>query len=470
LFKRAINKVVLLPVLLVLSTAVYAGPTGKEIFDGVIQSTPIYDDKELANYVGRLVGEIVQVSEMSDERFTFTLLDSPDVNAFATRDNYVYVNRGLLNYVNNEAQLVSVLAHEVGHITKGHVTAMEGKASGAQVLAALAAMLSGSPEVYDAGMAYANSLIRGHGRNNELEADQAAAEYMAKLGYDPEDMIDMLATMKDMESLQKKRAASQGAPKQTYHGIFSSHPRNDSRLRNAVTRAKEEISTNERDDGAERYRHITDGLIWGENFQEKEAKPTRYSNQSLKVRFDFPDEWKHVLVDQGPAVKGEPEEKTASLYMEPQARTAQTPEEYLYNYLNSPALRDGRTIEPARLKGFTGILEGKDGSPDSRIAVVYYKMNAYIFTGEVADQAQFEEFDKLFIDAIDTFRPISSREIAGQAPKKMRYVKATEATTFDALAEHLKMSEREAEDLRLINGYYPAGEPEAGDWIKIIQQ
>ena len=176
------------------------------------------------------------------------------------------------------------------------------------------------------------------------------------------------------------------------------------------------------------------------------------------------------MVDQGPAVKGEPEEKTASLYMEPQARTAQSPEEYLYNYLKSPALRDGKTIEPARLKGYTGILEGKDGSPDSRIAVVYYKMNAYIFTGEVADQARFEDFDQLFLDAIDTFRPISSREIAGQAPKKMRYVKATEATTFDALAEHLKMSERETEDLRLINGYYPAGEPKAGDWIKIIQQ
>jgi predicted Zn-dependent protease len=152
----------ILSILLVTHSAVImAGPTGKEIFQGVVESTPIYDNKELANYIGQLIGEIVAVSEMKGERFTFTLLDSPDVNAFATRDNYVYVNRGLLNYVSNEAQLVSVLAHEVAHITKGHVTAMEGKASGAQFLAALASILSGSPEVYDAGMQYANSLIRG---------------------------------------------------------------------------------------------------------------------------------------------------------------------------------------------------------------------------------------------------------------------------------------------------------------------
>jgi predicted Zn-dependent protease len=347
---------------------------------------------------------------------------------------------------------------------------MEGKASGAQVLAALAAMLSGSPEVYDAGMQYANSLIRGHGRNNELEADRAAAEYMAKLGYDPENMIDMLSVMKDMESLNKARAAAQGATKQTYHGIFSSHPRNDSRLRNAVTTAASEETAGTRDNGAEKYREMTDGMVWGENFAEKETKPTRYTQEQLRVRFDFPDDWTHVLIDQGPAVKGEPAEAKASLTMVPQPRTAQSPEEYLYNHLNSPQLRDGKEIEPVGLKGFTGILEGSGGKADARIAVIYYKMNAYIFTGEVTDQALFEDFDPLFQKSIDTFRPISNRELSGQAPRKMYYVKATSATTFDALAQSLKLNDRDKEDLRLINGHYPNGEPKPGDWIKIIRQ
>jgi len=464
------KNLLLVPLLAVLSATAYAGPTGKEIFQGVIESTPIYDDKELANYVGNLVAQIVSVSEMSGKRFTFTLLDSQDVNAFATRDNYIYVNRGLLNYVSNEAQLVSVLAHEVAHVTKGHVNSMESKASGAQVLAALAAMLSGSPEVYDAGMAYANSLIRGHGRNNELEADQAAAKYMAELGYNPEDMIEMLSVMKDMESLNKKRAAAQGAPKQTYHGIFSSHPRNDSRLRNAVTKAAQVDSSGTRGNGAERYREMTDGLVWGENFAEKETRPGRYANEKLRVRFDFPEDWKQQPLDQGIGVVGKPESGAASLLMVILPRTAQTPEEYLYNHLDSPALRDGEIIEPVGLKGFTGILEGKDGQPDSRIAVIYYKMSAYIFTGEVSEQETFEQFDEKFLKSVSTFRPISNRELSGQAPKKIHYVKATTATTFDALAETLKLSDREIEDLRLINGYYPSGEPKPGEWIKIIQQ
>ena len=189
---------------LLIAPATQGATTGADIYKEVVQATPIYKDEKLQAYIEKLGEEIISVSEMAGEKFIFTLLDSPDLNAFATRDNYIYVNRGLLNYVSNEAELVSVLAHEVGHITRDHVTGQEGQATGAQILSTIAAVLSGSNEVYEAGMAYANSIIRGHGRRNELEADEAGAEYMAKLGYAPSEMISMLSMMKDYEALQKK--------------------------------------------------------------------------------------------------------------------------------------------------------------------------------------------------------------------------------------------------------------------------
>jgi predicted Zn-dependent protease len=156
--------------------------------------------------------------------------------------------------------------------------------------------------------------------------------------------------------------------------------------------------------------------------------------------------------------------------MRPIARTSQTPEEYLYNYLKVSQLKEGKSIAPARLKGFTGILPGGEQGPDSRIAVIYYKLNAYLFSGEVTEQATFVETDKLFVTAINTFRPISSREIAGQKPKTINYVKATSRTTFDGLTKALKLNAVDSQDLRIINGYYPSGEPQAGDWIKIFKQ
>ena len=97
-------------------------------------------------------------------------------------------------------------------------------------------------------------------------------------------------------------------------------------------------------------------------------------------------------------------------------------------------------------------------------------MGAYVFTGVAADMGRFREFDEKFLEAIETFRPISSREIEGRKPKTIHYVKATEATTFAALGEYLRLDDFEVQDLRLINGYYPIGEPKPGEWIKIFKQ
>lgn len=455
---------------LLFSSPAFADPSGEQIYQEVLASIGRYDDPELTSYLDGLVDQIVSVSEMAGEEFTFTLLDSGEINAFATADNFVYINRGLLNYIANEAQLVSVLAHEVGHITEKHVSLMPTVAGGARFLASLAGMLSGSQEVYQAGQAYANSLLKGHGRDNELQADQAAARYMSKMGYDPDQLLAMLSTMKDLEIMDKERAAQKGAPRRSYHGIFASHPRNDMRLRSAVSKAKLIESSATRDSGEARYRQMTEGLVWGENFKEKDPKPERYSDRSLRVRFDFPDGWTHSSDSQTRAVTGEPENGQARLSMAPLPRTPQTAEEYLYNYLDIAHLKEGREIQPARLKGFTGILPGEDGKPDQRIAVVYYKLNAFLFTGEVAGQDDFEEFDEKFLKSVSTFRPISNREIEGQKPKTIHYVKATGATTFEALGEHLKLDPFEVQDLRLINGYYPTGEPRDGEWIRIFRQ
>jgi len=455
---------------LLLSTPAFGGPSGAEFHAETLASIGEYDDPELTAYLEGLVKEIVSVSEMADKEFTFTLLDSGDINAFATADNYVYMNRGLLNYVANEAQVASILAHEVGHITQKHVSLMPVAAGGARILMEIIGMLSGSREVQEAGMAYANSLLKGHGRDNELQADEAAARYMVKLGYDPDQLLEMLGTMKDLENMQKALAAQGGAPRRSYHGIFSSHPRNDMRLRSAVSKAEAIESPATRDEGAARYREMTEGLVWGDNFKEKETKPERYSDKVLRIQFDFPDGWTHSKDSQTGTVSGEPEGGEARLGVKPNARTAQTPEEYLYNYLNISQLRDGREITPARLKGFTGILPGQGGNPDQRIAVVYYKMNAYLFTGEVSRQESFSEFDQSFLESIDTFRPISNRQIAGQKPKTVHYVKATSATTFEALGEHFRLDPFDLQTLRVINGYYPTGEPQPGEWIRIFRR
>ena len=455
---------------LVFSSSCLSKVTGADIYEQTLETTSKYEDPILEQYITDLGEQVVAVSSMKDQKFTFTLLDAEGLNAFATRDNYIYVNRGLLNYVSNEAQLVSVLAHEVAHITRGHVVGQEEKMTGARIISTIAAMMSGSNEVYGASMAYANSLIRGHGRRNELEADETGAEYMAKLGYEPKEMLSMLSIMKDYESAQKSRASTKSGGKPTYHGVFSSHPRNDSRLRTVVVKANKLKVDSIRDNGAETYRQLTDGLIWGVNFLAKTPPPERYSDLRLRIRVDFAKDWQLVADPANNGVNASPQDQAAMLSMKTLPRTIQSPEEYLYNYLKVPMLQQGAVIAPSRLKGFSGIQTDPNTSQRSRIAVVYYKLNAYIFQGDVVDDAQFDEYDLLFLEAINTFRPISGAEIAGQKPRVVNYVKASETTTYEKLGKSLRLNPVDIDTLRVINGHYPSGEPQEGDWIKIFKQ
>ena len=528
-----------------------AAPSGAEIYEETLKRTPLFKDPILTAYIEDLGRQVVAVSEMAGEEFTFTLLDSPDLNAFATADNYVYVNRGLLNYVSNEAQLVSVIAHEVAHITRKHVNQQSSSATATKVISTIAAVLANSDEVYSAGMAYGNSKIRSLGRRHELEADGSGAEYMAKLGYDVDEMLAMLSIMKDFEILQKNQARAKGAVRPTYHGVFASHPRNDARLRAVVSRAKSLSSDVQRDDGAAAYRKLTQGLVWGENFLAKENPAERYSNMAWRVRFDLPEGWTQASGTAPVVVVGSQPEGLATLSMQRLARTAQSPEEFLYNQMNVAAVESGEAIAPARLKGFSGILKEPSASlnkepsaslnekplaslnekplaslnkepsasldkepsaslneqpsaslnkepsaslnekpnekplassnknpaatPPSttksvRVAVIYYKLYAYVFRGEVVDGDNFVEQDALFMDAIKTFRPISRAEIAGQKPQRVHYIRATGNTTFSGLAKAFGLSKKDVDILRVINGLYPAGEPSAGDIIKVFKQ
>ena len=225
-----------------------------------------------------------------------------------------------------------------------------------------------------------------------------------------------------------------------------------------------------RGNGAETYRQLTDGLIWGVNFLAKTPPPERYSDLKLNVRIDFAKDWTLAAEPANNGVSASPVDQPAVLSMKAIPRTIQSPEEYLYNYLKVPMLDQGEVIAPSRLKGFSGIQVDPNTQQRTRIAVVYYKLNAYIFQGEVVDDSQFNKYDVLFLEAINTFRPISRAEIAGQKPRVVSYIKASAATTYETLGKSLRLNSVDIDTLRVINGHYPSGEPQEGDWIKIFKQ
>ena len=163
----------------------------------LIDNIGLYDDPELDAYVRRVGERLLEQSGITSPEFTFTLLDSPDINAFAMPGGFIYVNRGLLAYLDTEAELAGVLAHEIGHITERHHSRRKTAQVTSKVASVSAYILTGSGDVYDAASMYGAEIISGFGRDMELEADSAGAEYLHQTGYDVDSMLSVIGVLKD---------------------------------------------------------------------------------------------------------------------------------------------------------------------------------------------------------------------------------------------------------------------------------
>jgi len=443
-----------------------APETGKEMHEEIVANMPLVKGK-LADYVNQVGQRIVRHLDDPDETFTFTVIDQPDINAFALPDGYIYINRGLITYLNSEAQLVAVLAHEVGHVTANHHARGERAQIGSSVVSGLLAVLTRSADVGEASALWGTSMVSGYGREMELEADELGSKYLFQSGYDPQAMIDVISLLKDHERFEKQRAQESGKKTQTYHGLFSTHPRNDKRLREVVSKSGSLPKNNNAEQNITPFRVATEGMVWGKNYETSSLPDNVYQNKTLAFQVYFPEEWR--FSEQAQLIQAKNTQDNARIDITIMKRSLATPENFIKKQLNIPLIKKSEALLQFRLKGHTGFVPGENGLPDQRLAVIYYGRRAYVFRGQIDPEADEDHANSDFHQIIKSFRPISKRGLIERKPKTIHYVKATENTSFARLALHLKLGKYGEDELRIINNYYPAGEPKSGEWIKLIR-
>ena len=427
----------------------------------LVDNIGIYDDPELDAYVRQVGERLLRDSGITSPTFSFTLLDSPDINAFALPGGLIYMNRGLLAYLDTEAELAGVLAHEIGHITERHHSRRKTAQMTSKVAAVSAYILTGSGDVYDAASMYGAEIISGFGRDMELEADSAGAEYLHQTGYDVDSMLSVIGVLKDQEQYRRAQAKASGKPSGTYHGLYASHPRNDLRLR-TVIRAANDLDLAEMPDNPEipgEYRRQTEGLVYGAS-AEAQSDPNRFYHNKLNFTFAHPPGW---------TVRQSSREIVASSADGSQTLTiglaridpAQDTEASLVEGSQGD-VSDLEALEQYGLNGTTAI--ASSGGRSARLAVIDHSYR-FLFEGDATD---FATADPAFRTIIDSFRPLTAREKVTGTSHTLHYIQVPRGATFASLASGVKLPDAENQ-LRLINGYYPTGEPRTGDWVKVIR-
>ena len=427
----------------------------------LIDNIGIYDDPELDAYVRRVGERLLRDSDITKPNFSFTLLDSPDINAFALPGGLIYVNRGLLAYLDTEAELAGVLAHEIGHITERHHSRRKTASLTSKVAAVSAYILTGSGDVYDAASMYGAEIISGFGRDMELEADSAGAEYLHQTGYDVDSMLSVIGVLKDQEQYRRVQAKASGKPSGTYHGLYASHPRNDLRLR-TVIRAANDLDIEEMPENPEipgEYRRQTEGLVYGAS-AAAQSDPNRFYHNKLNFTFAHPPSW---TVQQGSReIVAASADGTRTLTIGLARIDASQDTEASLIAGAQGEVSEVEALEQYGLNGATAV--ASSGSQSVRLAVIDHNYR-FLFEGEAANLA---EADAAFRTIIDSFRPLTSKEKVTGTSHTLHYIQVPRGATFASLASSVKLPDAENQ-LRLINGYYPTGEPRTGDWVKVIR-
>src|SRR2546421_5769056 len=256
---------------------------GQQADSGVIASIGLYPDQALQSYVMALGKKLAATSERPNLPWTFRVVDDPAVNAFAIPGGFVYVTRGILAHMTNEAELATVVGHEIGHVTARHTAHQISREQVANLGLAIGSIASSQVGKY-AGLASQalSVLFLKFSRENENTADALGVRYSSRANYDSRQMDSV------MSMLDRIEAGSGGRLPEW----LATHPNPGNRIQHinsvlAQTNKDFTGTTVNRD----AYERRLDGMIFGPNPREGFFKGTEFYHPDLKFRMSFPSGW-----------------------------------------------------------------------------------------------------------------------------------------------------------------------------------
>jgi len=258
---------------------------GREAHQQVLQTIGAYEDPELQRYVDRIGQRLAAASERPDLPWTFTVVDDPSVNAFALPGGFIYLTRGILTHMESEAEMVSVLGHEIGHVTARHSVEQISRAQLAQI--GLVAGMVVSPELRNYGDLASTGLqvmFLKFSRDDERQADALGLRYMNQAGYEAREMVEMFRTLERV---------SEGSSGGRLPDWLATHPNPENRLeriQQSIAATAPEMLGHTVDRNP--FLRQVDGIAFGPDPREGYFVGNAFYHPELAFSLRFPQGWR----------------------------------------------------------------------------------------------------------------------------------------------------------------------------------
>jgi len=424
-----------------------------------IQATmPPYEDQRLQEYVSGLGHKLAAASERPSLPWTFTVVDDPAVNAFALPGGYIYITRGILNHMTSEAQVVGVLAHEIGHVTARHSVAQYSKAQLANI--GMVAGMILAPELPGLGQLVQTGLqlmFLKFSRQDEEQADDLGLRYLTRAGYDSNEMVEMFRTLERTSEQEKGGRLPEW---------LSTHPRPGTRISRTTADIRAMPGAEQRRVGREEFMAHIDRLVFGEDPREGIFDNSTFYHPGMAFQFEMPSGWKTDNQKQG--VIGLSPDKDAVVVLT--TASGSSPAEAARTFFSKSGAQAG-TTERASIHGLPAVsatfsVQQQEGTVRGMTAFIEHQGRIFQALG-YTPAARFERYARVLAESITSLAPLRDPKYLNVKPKHIEIVKLSQPMSIEEFARRYP-SNTDLRTLRIINQVEEGGQLVPGKSYKRV--
>ncbi|HXL14451.1 MAG TPA: M48 family metalloprotease [Methylomirabilota bacterium] len=439
---------------------------GRESDPAVIEQYGIYGDSTVGHYVDSVGQKLASVSHLPALGWHFRVIDSPVVNAFAIPGGYIYISRGILAYLNSEAQLAGVLGHEIGHVTARHSAQQITRSQIAGVGLLAGAVFVGALRPYT-GLAQQGLglLFLRYSRENETQADELGVGYATKAGYDPRVIPSTYAMLKRVGERQGDQLP----------GFLSTHPDPGDREIRTSQLAQAAVAGGRRDlaIGAARYRSRIEGLVFGDDPRGGYFVGNRFYHPDLGIEMIFPDGWKNANQPSSVISMNQSLGGMMELTLQRSKDPASTPDRFVQSLIEDKKIADaaGKTEQFRDFPAWIGqvVTSGEGGRQTLIAAFVRYKPGQFLqvlgqskSVGDVASEQ--------ILASIRSIATLRDPARANVTPDQVHVVTVDRPGVFSDIVGRVGPQALSLEETAILNNMRATAMVEAGTPIKIVRK
>lgn len=420
-------------------------------------------DTQITSYVERVGQRVAKDTERPDVQYKFFVLDTATVNAFALPGGYVYVTRGILALANTEAQLASVLAHEVAHVTARHSAE---RYSHGVVTSLGAAILSAALDNSTASQAASigsELYITSYSRKQESQADTLGIRYLDRAGYSPAAMAEFLNNLARFTAFEAQESgrANAGA------GYFSTHPQTEDRAAEAIQVAAN-TSGNATEMGRETYLKTVDGLTFGDSADQGLIRGNTFWHPQMNFTFTVPEGY---AIANNPTEIVAKDKASGTVILFDSASSNSTPAAYLaQEWMKGQPVSKIETIDingkTAATAEFAATIN-KAPVTVRLVAVQWSNGTIFRFQMAVPKGANASVVEGLK-NTTYSLRNMTSAEKQSIRPYRLKIVTAGAGDSVTSMSRNQPYKTLNEQRFRALNGLNPADNVEVGKQYKVI--